>query len=72
MTHIQMTDRNPSDFGTVEPINPTTKELSAQFDELSDEDLQDVVGGRVAALDGCTTTTTTSSDGVTVTTTTCT
>lgn len=53
-------------------VNPTVaEELSASLDELSDENLQYIVGGRYA-LDGCTTTTTTSSDGVTVTTTTCT
>jgi len=54
----------------VNSVNPTAaEELSAPFDELSDEDLQYCVGGKIMA-DACTTTTTTS-NGTTTTTTTC-
>jgi hypothetical protein len=54
MARIQITDINASDLGIVEPVKPTTREelpaqfdelSSAQLDELSDEDLQYVVGG---------------------------
>jgi hypothetical protein len=55
----------------VESINLITAEqLPAQFDELSDEDLQSCVGGRqLDDITICTTTTTTTSDGTTTTTT---
>jgi hypothetical protein len=77
MAHIQMSDCNPSDFGIIEPVNPTIAGgLFAQcdeLDELSDEDLQYFVGGTLSlsADDGVvcvtTTTTTTTSDGTTTT-----
>lgn len=46
MAQIHVTDLDPSDSRFAEPVNPTTaEELLPQFDELSDEELQYIVGG---------------------------
>jgi len=56
MPHIPTTDLNVSNLRIVELVNPNTPgELIPQFEELSDESLQYVVGGSL----GCITTTTT-------------
>jgi hypothetical protein len=72
MAHIQMTDRNLSNFGITEPVNSTIAgELFAQFEELSDEDLQYFVGGTPSLSDDdgvtCVTTITEYPDGTKVT-----
>lgn len=66
MPHIPTTDFNASNLKIGEFVNPNTPgEGTPQFEELSDESLQYIVGG---AAYGCVSSTSTLPDGSTVTT----